>query len=317
MGTHEVTGVILAAGKGTRMQPFSNRYPKPLLPICNRPLIEYQIEEMKMLGIMNILIVIGHLGHEIIQALGTGSRFGVNIRYIPQKETMGIAHALGELEEYLNGPFLLFLGDIFFLPKQLEEILKLKNGANAVLAVSRGESPEVIRRNFAIVLNKDNTVKRVIEKPRFPPNDIKGCGLYLFNESVFDAIRRTPRTAARDEYEITESIQILINDNLIVRVAEVVVFDINLTSPYDLLTCNLKQLSLLKRDSIIGKDCAIHKGAKISNSIIGNGVTVRKPLNIRNSLIFTNTEVDFSGEINNIILTNDEVIDCRFVRKGE
>ncbi|MFX0197553.1 MAG: sugar phosphate nucleotidyltransferase, partial [Candidatus Hodarchaeota archaeon] len=65
-------GVILAAGKGTRIKPFSNHYPKPILPICNKPLLHYQIEMMKELDIEEIIIVIGHLGHEIAQALGDG-----------------------------------------------------------------------------------------------------------------------------------------------------------------------------------------------------------------------------------------------------
>lgn len=318
MNPSEVTGVILAAGKGTRMYPFSKNFPKPILPICNQPLIKYHIEEMKKMGIANIVIVIGHLGHEIIKLLGDGSQLGVKIEYIPQREMMGIAHAVGELEEYLAGSFLLFLGDIYFWSNQLKNMFELMDReTHAVLAVRKGESPEAIRKNFAIVVDDDGIIKRVIEKPRFPPNNVKGCGIYLFSQAIFDAIRRTPRTAARNEYEITESIQILINDGLIVRAAEVIDFDVNLTSPCDLLDCNLAQLRLEKKEKLIGDDCVIeNEGVEISNSVLGGKVTLLGNVNISDSLIFPDVTLDFGGEINQMIITKDDAIDCRFAKRA-
>ena len=103
----DLQGVILAAGKGTRIQPFSDHYPKPLLPVYDRPLLLWQVEAMRELGITDILIVIGHLGHRVVQALGDGSRWGVRIRYVEQEETLGIAqHALQTLwqnERHVSG----------------------------------------------------------------------------------------------------------------------------------------------------------------------------------------------------------------------
>ena len=103
---------ILAAGRGTRMYPFSTRFPKPILPICNKPLLQHQIEMMRDLGIREILLVIGHLGHEIAGALGDGSDLGVQIKYVEQTETLGIANALGQLEPHVHEPTFLLLGDI-------------------------------------------------------------------------------------------------------------------------------------------------------------------------------------------------------------
>ena len=314
--SQDITGVILAAGKSTRMQPFSARFPKPILPICNRPVIEYQIEEMKRLGIEDIIIVVGHLGFEVSLALGNGSRLGVNIRYVDQRDTMGIAHAVGQLEPYINHRFLLFLGDIFFKTKDLQDMLTLMDkGAHAVLAVRREESLEAIGRNFAVVIDKDHRVRRVIEKPRHPPNKIKGCGLYLFDPHIFDAIRRTPQTAGRNEYELTSSIQLLIEDDFAVRIAEVVTYDINLTFPQDLLTCNLKQLGFLGQESLIGESCHLHPDVKMINSVIGNGVTVAQPIEIRDSLILSDSVVTYRGDLNRIIFTPDSIIDCRLMER--
>src|SRR5258708_7043288 len=90
----EFVGVILAAGHGTRMQPFSDRYPKPLLPICDKPQIVHQICIMRDLGICNIYVLIGHRGYQIAEVLGDGSSLGVTIRYVEQKSMLGIAHAV-------------------------------------------------------------------------------------------------------------------------------------------------------------------------------------------------------------------------------
>src|SRR5205809_5404581 len=119
----EFVGVILAAGRGTRMFPFTTRWPKPILPIMGKPLLQHQIEMMKSAGIQNIFVVIGHLGYEVVRSLGSGSQWGVNIEYIEQTETLGIAHAIGRLEGRIQQPFLLFLGDIFFVTNELRVML--------------------------------------------------------------------------------------------------------------------------------------------------------------------------------------------------
>ena len=186
-------GAILAAGRGTRMQPFSGDYPKPILPIGNKPLLQHQLELAQQIGIDEFIIVIGHLGYEIAQHLGNGSQLGVKINYVEQHQSLGIAHALGQLEPYISTPVMLFLGDIFFVADQLEEMVRTleTQQASAVLAVKEEADPDAIRRNFAVLTNPDGSVRRVIEKPRHSSTNLKGCGLYLFDVSVFDAIRRT------------------------------------------------------------------------------------------------------------------------------
>src|SRR6185503_14956546 len=244
----DFVGVILAAGRGTRMFPFTSRWPKPILPIMGKPLLQHQVEMLKSIGIRDIFVVIGYLGYEVVRTMGNGEEFGVNLEYVEQTETLGIAHAVGRLESRLQKPFLLCLGDIFFVSKKLESMLKLfgKKNTKAVLASKLEENPEMIRRNFAIIHSKDGSVKQVIEKPRYIQNKLKGCGIYLFGLEIFDAIRRTPRTAMRDEYEITEAIQIMINDGHRVVHSQIIEEDLNLTMPEDLLAINLSELKATK-----------------------------------------------------------------------
>jgi len=316
---NKMIGVILAAGKGTRMEPFSTRYPKPILPICNKPLLHYQIEMMKKLDIEEIIIVIGHLGHEIAQTLGDGRYLGVKIRYVEQKETLGIAHALGKLESYISSPFLMSLGDIFFVTEDLKSMKEkmTENNASVVLAVKYEEDPEVIKRNFTILLGDDLRAKRVIEKPRHITTKIKGCGLYLFDLHVFDAIRRTPRTAMRDEYEITDTIQIVIEDEFPVLIADVVKWDMNVTFPTDVLTCNLHQLKMLGKKALIGGSTDIHSGAKVENSVVGDDVVIQHPIKITNTVIFPSTIVTATENIDRFIIGPEHQIDCRQFIQGK
>ncbi len=306
----ELKGVILAAGKGTRIYPFSESYPKPILPIANKPLMAYQLELMASIGIKEVIIVIGYLGYEIVRRIGQGEEYGLKIRYIEQKDTLGIAHALGYLENEIDTPFLLFLGDIFFEADDIGRMVYTmeEDDLQCVIATKIEEDREMIKRNFAVVFDEDNFVRRVIEKPRHTSNNHKGCGLYLFDLQIFDAIRRTPRTAMRDEYEITDSIQILINDGGRVRGVNVVREDTNLTFPQDLLNLNMVALRHRGIDNLFGSEMELHPEAKFKNCVIGDHARIAGSVFLRNCLVFDRAEVPPGQEISNSIITPERVI---------
>jgi dTDP-glucose pyrophosphorylase len=304
-------GAILAGGKGTRMAPFSERLPKPLLPVANKPLMQHQIELMRELGVRDILLLIGHKGFEIARHFGDGSALGVRIRYVEQTQTLGIAHAVGRLEALADRPLLLFLGDIFFVPGDLREMFNRfeAQGGGAVLA-AKVDTPQAIQKNFAMLLDDAGRVRRVIEKPRHPPNDLKGVGLYLFDPVVFDAIRRTPRTAMRDEYEITESIQVMIDDGHHVGVARCIEDDINVTTPRDLLRCNLLQARRLGEQVVSGSGVQWAQGTQLDQVVLGSNVVIANPIQIRNAVVFDNTFVGGTDDLENVIVLPDCIVDC-------
>lgn len=306
----EFFGVILAAGVGSRIRPLSLSIPKPLLPVCNKPIIQYQIEEMKKIGIKDIIIVVGHLKKNIREYFKDGSELGVKISYVEQKQALGIAHAIGQLEDSIQNPFLLWLGDIFFIPKDVNLMLKIykEKHACAVLAVKKENDYNLLKKNFAVLLNEDGTVKRVMEKPRYFHSDLKGCGIYLFDLNIFDAIRRTTRTAMRDEYEITNSIQMLLEDGFPVYPADVVQWDMNITFATDLLACNQLQLKRLGKNKIIGENSKIHPQADIRQSVIGNNVSVKFPIRIKNSVILDDANLKSKKDIESCLVTTNSVI---------
>jgi NDP-sugar pyrophosphorylase family protein len=305
-------GVILSAGKGSRIDPFNTQYPKPMLPIVNRPILEHQVEQMKSLGIREIVIVVGHLQEVIREHFGDGERLGVSIRYVEQKQTLGIAHAVMQLERHIHGPFLLFLGDIFYVAKDLAAMVRTfeSGGVNAVLAVKHEEDPAAIQKNFAVTIDDRLNVSKVVEKPRYLVNKLKGCGMYLFGPEIFDAIRQTPRTAMRDEYELTTSIQIFIDSSYRVKACEVVDWDYNITFPADLLDCNGKFLRQIGRTNEVAPSARVHPDAKLQGAVIGEGVVVERPIRIVDSILLPGTVVSGDEDIVDCILSKEIRIHC-------
>jgi dTDP-glucose pyrophosphorylase len=298
-------GAILAAGHGSRMGPFGENMPKTIVPVCNKPLLVYQIEAMRDAGIRDIVVVIGHLGHIITDTLGDGARFGVRIRYVEQEARLGLAHAVGQLEPHIGRPFMLFLGDIFFELTDLAAMFAEKEAHDcaAVLAVREETDPEAVRKNFSVLLRQNGSVRRVIEKPRHVPNMLKGCGLYLFDERIFDAIRRTPRTAMRDEYELTDSIQILIDYEYSVRIAPIVEWDMNITWIRDLIACCRRELERMNRPFLVGENCAIDGNAELIETVAGDNVRITAPVRLERCVVLSGALIDSPGTLRNMVIT--------------
>ncbi|MFN7590018.1 MAG: sugar phosphate nucleotidyltransferase [Planctomycetota bacterium] len=310
--TDDLMGVILAAGKGTRMRPFSEHWPKPILPVLGKPLMAYQLEMMAAMGIRRVVVVIGHLGHEVVRALGDGSRYGVSIRYVEQEEMLGIAHAVSRLESHVDRSFFLFLGDIFFVTENLGAMLdRFRNGKlGGVLACKREPNLEAIKRNFVVLTDAQGVVHRVIEKPRFPRTDLKGCGIYLFDQAFFDAVRRTPRTAMRNEYEITDSIQIFLDDGYKVEAAEVVKADMNVSYPADLLDLNLLLLQQSGKAEWRGDDVRLGSGSKLVRSVAMAGAEVGDGCVLTECLLLPGARVPAGRVRRRSIFTADAEIRC-------
>lgn len=306
----EPIAVILAAGKGSRIYPLSASKPKPVLPVGNVPLLAHQLALIRSCGIRRVHIVIGHRGYEVVSALGDGAEYGVEISYVEQPDTIGIAHALGQMEPHVDAPFLLLLGDIYFVTDSLSAVVAevCEGRANAVLVSKEEPDPAMLRRNFAILADDDGRVRRVIEKPRQTRSRIKGCGIYMFDLHVFDAIRRTPRTAMRDEYEITDSIQILIDDGLDVYHRSNVREDYNLTTPEDLLAINLLDLDRRSVPYLVGARTTLPEGSVIERSVIGSDVTFTRPVQVRDSLVFPGVVVDTTTPLDRVIVVDNTTI---------
>jgi dTDP-glucose pyrophosphorylase len=294
------------------MHPLTQHVPKPLLPICNRPLVERHIEMLKGCGVRRVIVVIGHLGQQFRELLGTGQRLGVEIEYVEQPRAEGIGHALGLLADRVQAPMIVVLGDIYFVAADLRPAVQLvtEGRAEATLLSKQVEARAEIKKNFEIWARPDGRVERVVEKPAEPTCNIKGCGLYVFSPSIFEAIEKTPRSELRNEYELTDAIQILVHSGAAVHHAPLIHADINLTSPADLLLANLAELQRQGRESVIGERVQMEAGAQVSASVLGAGVRVRRPIRIERSVVLAETDVSVSTDIVSAVVGAAGIVSC-------
>lgn len=202
-------GLILCAGKGTRLQPFTNIKPKGLLPVANKPLIYYGIEKLVELGIYEIGIVIRpNLYAMFMEEVGAGERWNVNITYIYQINPLGISDAVKHSESFMdNEPFVLLLGDNL-ITQDLHSLCHAITHENhdAAILLRKVTNPKA----FGIAeINKDRIIG-LEEKPLEPKSDLAVLGSYAFKPSIFKAVHAIS-PSARGEYEITDAIQWLIH----------------------------------------------------------------------------------------------------------
>lgn len=284
-------GIILAAGRGTRLHPLSAVQPKPMLPVCNKPIMQYQMESMLQTGVAQVTIVTGPNGEAIRQHFGDGGWLGVEIHYVEDPDPTGIASSLALVEGIVTGPFVVFLGDIFLAMENLAPALApVEEGAAGSIVVCR-DTPEAVARNFAVLAEPDGRVTQVIEKPAQPPTDLKGCGVYVFDGTIFEAIRQTPRSALRNEYEITDAVQRLIDMGRPVYAAAIARWDVNVTYAEDLLRCNLRVLEERNLDCVIGPGARISPGARLRKCVVGDGAVVEAPALLEECLVLPHARV--------------------------
>ncbi len=201
-------GLILCAGKGTRLQPFSYSQPKTLLPVANKPVLEYCIDNLVKNGITDIGIVIHPLQSGIPKLVGNGDRFGAKVDYIYQTEQKGISHAVKHAEAFINGsPFILLLGDNL-IAEDLGVLIESyqRNNSNGSILLSAVPNPQ----EFGIAEIKGEDIIGLEEKPAKPKSNLAVIGAYLFDHFIFDAVKSI-HPSARGEYEITDAIQWLID----------------------------------------------------------------------------------------------------------
>lgn len=177
--------VILAGGKGTRLKPYTTVFPKPLMPIGDKPILEIIISQLRSHGLTDITITIGYLGELIMSFFGDGSQWGVDIKYSKEDKPLGTAGGLKLIEAELKDTFLMVNGDTLTTLNFSELINYHKtNGAIATIALKKRE----VYIDFGIVeLDSSNAIKGYTEKPTI--YHLVSMGVYVFEPRVVDYIK--------------------------------------------------------------------------------------------------------------------------------
>jgi glucose-1-phosphate thymidylyltransferase len=216
-------GLILSGGAGTRLRPITHTSAKQLVPVANKPILFYGIEDLAEAGITEIGIIVGQTGDEIRAAVGDGSRWGVHVTYIPQDEPLGLAHCVLIAQDFLGDEdFVMYLGDNLLRQGVKEFVDRFEADRAKALDTSGGgelvpptaqillaKVPDPQRFGVAEV-NDAGEVVRLLEKPEIPPSDLALVGVYLFDPTIHEAVRAI-KPSARGELEITDAIQWLID----------------------------------------------------------------------------------------------------------
>lgn len=206
--------LILAGGKGTRLRPITFSMAKQLVPVANKPVIEYGIEAIRKAGITDFGIIVGDTAEAVEAALGDGSRLGVSITYIPQPEPLGLAHAVKTALPFLGDEdFIMYLGDNL-LKSSIEGLVEEFNIYEPAATILLTSVPNP--QDFGVAELEKGKVTRLEEKPSKPKSDLALVGVYLFTKQIHDSIAKL-KPSPRGEYEITDAIQGLIDMGLDVR----------------------------------------------------------------------------------------------------
>lgn len=229
--------LILAAGRGSRLGTHSDDRTKCMLPMFERPLIEYSLENAVRAGVSEIVVVVSYRAEQIINAYGIEYR-GVRVQYVLQPDPKGIVHAIECSEQAIDGAdFMLFLADeILWAPRHAEMVRKFEQDALAVICgVVKEPDPDEIRKTYAVIEDdRDQRIYRLIEKPRKPPNQIRGTGNCIFRSRIFEYVPLTPINQNRQERELPDLIQCAIDDGLPVKSFDIGDGYVNINTPADI-----------------------------------------------------------------------------------
>ncbi len=199
--------VILAAGKGTRLRPLTYSIPKPVIRINKKTIIERILDILISFDIKEIVLITGYK-EELIKEKCKNYK---NLTFIKQEEQKGTAHATLQAESFIkDSDFIQINGDLVFSKNIIKKLIE-KTGYDAVLAVREVEDV----KKFGILKLKKDLAKKIIEKPdpKEAPSNLANMGMYKFSPEIFKAIKETKINPKRNEFEITDSIQILMNKN--------------------------------------------------------------------------------------------------------
>ncbi len=299
--------LITSGGKGTRLRPITHTQNKHLIPIANKLMLEYAIDAMIEAGIEEIGILVNADSDEVQKAFGNGESFGVKITYIPQDAPLGLAHVVKISEPFIGKePFIFYLGDNMLVggvKKFIDEFEK--NGSNCHLTLAKVADPS----RFGVPELEGKKIIGIEEKPRNPKSPYAVAGIYLYDETIFEAVNNI-KPSARGELEISDAHQYLLDKGYKVTYSEITGWWKDTGKPEDLLEANRLILENLEGemagsvvgDSHISGKVIAGKGVRIINS------SIRGPVIIGDDSVIENSYVGpFTGIGNNCIIKNTEV----------
>lgn len=311
--------LILAGGKGTRLRPLTVYTPKPIVPICNRPFLLYQIDTLRRAGVTDITLSLSYQPEKIEQQLGDGSEFGVKLKYTVEPQPMGTAGAYKFAEDLIREPTVVFNGDIL-TDLDLKAVIRQHTERKAVASIvlTPVEDPSA----YGVVETEDDgRVRRFLEKPKADETSCRNinAGTYILEPKVLDFIP----AGENHSFEYGLFPKLLENGEPFFAHIPQRTYWIDIGTPIrylqahdDLLSGRVTRIHIKNRRgkfdsatvseidelSMIGDECTIKPGAQIVNSVLGAGCYVDERARIENSVVWAHTRIGTAAQVNGAII---------------
>jgi glucose-1-phosphate thymidylyltransferase len=323
--------VILAAGEGQRLRPFTVTRPKVMLSIGGKPILEYVIEALAQNGIRKIVIIVGYRKEQIFDHFGNGDQLGVEIVYLTQDRQLGTAHALGYARKVVEEEFMVLAGDNLIDAETIAGFVTASPPAMLLKQV-----PDA--RRYGVVMVEDGQVKGVVAKPEKHEGDRIDTGIYAFRSDIFDFIG--------SELNIPDAINVMLNQDCAVNAVETQGTWLDVVYPWDLVRLNgailartsprfggtiesgvtlkgavsvgidtvIRSNSYVVGPVVIGENCEIGPNVCILPSTsIGDNVSISPFTTIENSMVGDDVSIGPASIIEDSVIDKGSVIRGHFM----
>jgi UDP-N-acetylglucosamine diphosphorylase/glucosamine-1-phosphate N-acetyltransferase len=298
--------IILAAGEGQRLRPFTVNRPKAMLSIADRPILQYVVEALAQCGIRSIIFVVGYKKEQVYDYMGAGEKLGVDITYITQESQLGTAHALAQAKEAAEDEFLVLPGDNLIEAATIAEFITTP--PEAVL-VKRVDNPV----RYGVVNMADGEAKDIVEKPKEAGSNVVNTGIYAFTKEIF---RYTEAVL-----DIPDALNNMIAEGHTISALETEGTWLDVVYPWDILSLNdavLRRIEAslggtidasvsLKGQVSVGEGTVIRPNSYIAGPVvIGNGCDIGPSVVIMPATsIGDNVVISPFTQITNSVIGND------------
>ncbi len=308
-------GLIISGGYGTRLRPITYSQQKQLIPVANKPILFYAIEDVIGAGAKEIGIVLGPNKKQVMKTVKS-ENWAVEIDFIYQGKPKGLAHTILVAEDFLDDEFVMYLGDNILREGIVEHAKRFKeNNYDASIMLTEVKNPQ----QFGVAdINEDGTIERLVEKPEVPPSNLALVGIYFFKPVILEACKSI-KPSWRNELEITDAIQWLIDNGYEVGWTKVEGWWKDTGKPEDILEANrlilddiqTKSDGTAKNSRIIGR-VIIEKGTEIKDGIVKGPSIIGKDCVIKNSYIGPYTSIG-----NECVIEDTEIEDSIIMDRSE
>ena len=308
-------GLIISGGYGTRLRPITYSQQKQLIPVANKPILFYAIEDVIEAGAKEIGIVLGPNKKQVMKTVKS-ENWAVEIDFIYQGKPKGLAHTILVAEDFLDDEFVMYLGDNILREGIVEHAKRFKeNNYDASIMLTEVKNPQ----QFGVAdINEDGTIERLVEKPEVPPSNLALVGIYFFKPVILEACKSI-KPSWRNELEITDAIQWLIDNGYEVGWTKVEGWWKDTGKPEDILEANrlilddiqTKSDGTAKNSRIIGR-VIIEKGTEIKDGIVKGPSIIGKDCVIKNSYIGPYTSIG-----NECVIEDTEIEDSIIMDRSE